>query len=90
MSDQINFKACQVLPCCSDSRNSSQPRILYTCSAQDEPERETALGALDLAHRWQVEAVVAILTDLLAGAIFWGIFSGFRSVLDACRISKMH
>jgi hypothetical protein len=89
--DQINFKACQVLPCCSDTvRNSSQPRILYTCSAQDEPERETALGALDLAHRWQVEAVVAILTDLLAGSIFLGVFSGFRSVLDACRISKMH
>ena len=43
-------------------------RILYTCSAQDEPDHETALGALDLAHRWQVDVVVAILTDLLAGA----------------------
>ena len=29
------------------------PRILYTCSAQAEPDHETALGALDLAHRWQ-------------------------------------
>ena len=26
------------------------------------------MHALDLAHRWQVEAVVEILTDLLAGA----------------------
>jgi hypothetical protein len=43
------------------------PRILYTCSAQAEPDHETALGALDLAHRWQVEVVVEILTDLLAG-----------------------
>ena len=51
----------------SFSANSAS-RILYTCSAQDEPDYETALGALDLAHRWQVEAVVAILTDLLAGA----------------------
>jgi len=41
---------------------------LYTCSAQDEPDHETASHALDLAHRWQVEVVVAILTDLLAGA----------------------
>eukprot|EP00435_Cladocopium_sp_Y103_P030464 s2633_g7.t1 len=43
--------------------------ILYTCSAQYEPDYETALHALDLAHRWQVEVVVAILTDLLAGMI---------------------
>eukprot|EP00435_Cladocopium_sp_Y103_P036125 s2633_g9.t1 len=43
--------------------------ILYTCSAQAEPDHETALGALDLAHRWQVEVVVAILTDLLVGMI---------------------
>ena len=47
---------------------SAWPRILYTCSAQDEPDHEIALHALDLAHRWQVEAVVEILTDLLAGA----------------------
>eukprot|EP00435_Cladocopium_sp_Y103_P062891 s1389_g24.t1 len=44
-------------------------RILYTCSAQVEPDHQTALQALDLAHRWQVEVVVAILTDLLAGMI---------------------
>eukprot|EP00435_Cladocopium_sp_Y103_P060670 s1389_g22.t1 len=43
--------------------------ILYTCSAQEDPDHQTALGALDLAHRWQVEVVVAILTDLLAGMI---------------------
>ena len=58
--------------------NSLQPRILYTCSAQDEPDHETASHALDLAHRWQVEVVVAILTDLLAGAqksfgVFWSL-----------------
>ena len=40
---------------------------MYTCSAQEEPDRETALHALDLAHRWHAEVVVAILADLLAG-----------------------
>eukprot|EP00435_Cladocopium_sp_Y103_P041114 s1324_g11.t1 len=44
-------------------------RILYTCSVQEGLDYQTALGALDLAHRWQVEVVVAILTDLLAGMI---------------------
>lgn len=38
---------------------------LYTCSAQGDPHYKTALAALDLAHRWQVEAVVAILADLM-------------------------
>eukprot|EP00438_Fugacium_kawagutii_P022887 Skav214834 [mRNA] locus=scaffold1772:296808:297656:+ [translate_table: standard] len=42
---------------------------LYTCSSQGDPDCETALSALDLAHRWQVEAVVAILTDLIQGTI---------------------
>eukprot|EP00438_Fugacium_kawagutii_P018415 Skav227172 [mRNA] locus=scaffold1396:33604:34611:+ [translate_table: standard] len=38
---------------------------LYTCSSHRDPDYQTALSALDLAHRWQVEAVVAILADLL-------------------------
>eukprot|EP00438_Fugacium_kawagutii_P034334 Skav216689 [mRNA] locus=scaffold91:200456:201436:+ [translate_table: standard] len=38
---------------------------LYTCSFQGAPDYQTALSALDLAHRWQVEVVVAILADLL-------------------------
>eukprot|EP00438_Fugacium_kawagutii_P022886 Skav214833 [mRNA] locus=scaffold1772:295357:296181:+ [translate_table: standard] len=42
---------------------------LYTCSSQGDPDYKTALSALDLAHRWQVEAVVAILTDLIQGMI---------------------
>ena len=74
VKDRKNLAAL-ILPCCSDTvRNSSQPRILYTCSAQDEPDHETACHALDLAHRWQVEAVVQMLTDLLAGAISWVFF----------------
>jgi hypothetical protein len=40
---------------------------LYTCSVQEGLDHQTALGALDLAHRWQAEVVVAILADLLAG-----------------------
>eukprot|EP00435_Cladocopium_sp_Y103_P024738 s2633_g6.t1 len=48
---------------------SCETRSLYTCSAKEEPDHEIALGALDLAHRWQVEVVLAILTDLLAGMI---------------------
>ena len=52
-------------------------RILYICSVQDELDHETALCALDLAHRWQVDVVIAILTDLLAGAqdVIFGIRS---------------
>eukprot|EP00438_Fugacium_kawagutii_P004783 Skav203120 [mRNA] locus=scaffold447:619283:620113:+ [translate_table: standard] len=42
---------------------------LYTCSSQGDPDHETALSALDLAHRWQVAAVVAILSDLIQGMI---------------------
>eukprot|EP00435_Cladocopium_sp_Y103_P061871 s1389_g23.t1 len=49
--------------------------ILYTCSVQDELDHETALEALDLAHRWQVQVVVDILTDLLAGMITYASFA---------------
>eukprot|EP00438_Fugacium_kawagutii_P033934 Skav230283 [mRNA] locus=scaffold2091:194429:195259:+ [translate_table: standard] len=38
---------------------------LYTCSSQGGPDYQTVLSALDLAHRWQVDVVVAILADLL-------------------------
>jgi len=43
--------------------------ILYTCSVPDELDHQSALHALDLAHRWQVDVVVAILSDLLAGMV---------------------
>ena len=39
--------------------------ILYTCSTQSDSDFQTVLHALDLAHRWQVEFVVAILAELL-------------------------
>ena len=42
---------------------------LYTCSSQSDPDYKTALSALDLAHRWQMEVVVAILSDLVAELI---------------------
>ena len=38
---------------------------LYTCSLQGDPDYKTALSGLDLAHRWQVEVVVAILADVV-------------------------
>ena len=38
---------------------------LYTCSLRGDPDYKTALSALDLAHRWQVEVVVAILADVV-------------------------
>ena len=41
----------------------------YTCSSQSDPDYKTALSALDLAHRWQMEVVVAILSDLVAELI---------------------
>ena len=40
-------------------------QTLYTCSSQGDPDYKTALSALDLAHRWQVDVVVAILEDLV-------------------------
>ena len=43
--------------------------IIYTCSAQSDPDYETALQALDLAHRWQVDVVVGILADLLSSKL---------------------
>eukprot|EP00913_Durusdinium_trenchii_P000766 g715.t1 len=54
-------------------RSSSDPkgllRILYTCSTHNEPDYKTALQALDLAHRWQVDVVVMVLANLLQGMI---------------------
>ncbi|CAK9031968.1 unnamed protein product [Durusdinium trenchii] len=41
--------------------------ILYTCSTHNEPDYKTALQALDLAHRWQVDVVVMVLANLLQG-----------------------
>ena len=41
--------------------------VLYTCSSQGDPDYKTALSALDLAHRWQVEVVVEILADFIEG-----------------------
>ena len=43
--------------------------ILYTCSTESDPDYNTALEALDLAHRWQVHFVVTILSDLLGELI---------------------
>ena len=43
-------------------------RILYTCSTQNEPDYKTALQAMDVAHRWQVDVVVSVLARLLQGA----------------------
>jgi len=42
---------------------------LYTCSSQGDPDYKTALSALDLAHRWQVDAVVEVLADFIEGLI---------------------
>ena len=64
-------------------------RILYTCSAQKKPDYTTALHALDLAHRWQVQAVVTILSDLLGGMITDESFAAIaeQAALKA-RVSK--
>ena len=64
-------------------------RILYTCSAQTQPDYNTALQALDLAHRWQVQVVVTILCDLLCGMITDDSFAAIseQAALKA-RVSK--
>ena len=64
-------------------------RILYTCSAQTMPDHTTALQALDLAHRWQVQVAVTILSDLLGRMITDESFVAIaeQAVLKA-RVSK--
>ena len=64
-------------------------RILYTCSAQQKPDYTAALQALDLAHRWQVQVVVTILSDLLGGMITDESFAAIaeQAALKA-RVSK--
>ena len=39
--------------------------MLYTSSTRDDPDYTTMLGALDLAHRWQVHSMVPILASML-------------------------
>ena len=41
----------------------------YTSSLPETPTVEVTLLALDLAHRWQVEEVVTILSEILEGMI---------------------
>ena len=43
--------------------------VLYTCSTHREPSHQTVLSAMDLAHRWQILAVVNILSDLVEGML---------------------
>mmetsp|Transcript_78797 Transcript_78797/g.96353 ORF Transcript_78797/g.96353 Transcript_78797/m.96353 type:complete len:335 (-) Transcript_78797:41-1045(-) len=69
--------------------------VLYTCSSQSDPIHwETALSALDLAHRWQVDVVVAILAALLQDMVAEDSFSaiaeqaalkGLDSLMQECK-----
>ena len=43
--------------------------ILYTSSVHEDPNFQTVLLALDLAHRWQVTEVVTILSEILEDLI---------------------
>ncbi|CAE7622386.1 KLHL2 [Symbiodinium sp. CCMP2592] len=43
--------------------------LVYTSSTCSEVEYKTALEAMDLAHRWQVEGVVRVLEEILQGMI---------------------
>ena len=45
--------------------------LLYTSSTREDPDHETMLVALDLAHRWQVHGVVQTLCN------------GLRDMIDA-------
>lgn len=67
---------------------------LYTCSSQGDPDYQTALSALDLAHRWQVDVVVEVLADfiedLIAEASFAAIaehpaLKGLDQLKKACQ-----
>ncbi|CAK9001913.1 unnamed protein product [Durusdinium trenchii] len=71
---------------------------LYTCSTRSEPNHETVLIALDLAHRWQVYGVVNIFAELLQEMITDANFAAIaeaavlkdlEGVKKVCRIHGM-
>ncbi|CAE7446112.1 unnamed protein product [Symbiodinium sp. CCMP2592] len=43
--------------------------LVYTSSTCSEVDHKSAIEALDLAHRWQVESVVRVLEEILQGMI---------------------
>jgi len=44
-------------------------RLMYTGSTSDTPSMAVLLGALDLAHRWQVPYIVAMAENELVGMV---------------------
>ena len=55
--------------CAIDSR--------YTGNSPDTPSMVVLLGALDLAHRWQVPHIVAMAENELVGMATWTGLSEF-------------
>ena len=50
--------------------------MLYTSSTRDDPDYKTVLVALDLAHRWQANGVVSVLSGILPEMIAVDSFAG--------------
>ena len=50
--------------------------MLYTSSTRDDPDYKTVLVALDLAHRWQANGVVPVLSGILPEMIAVDSFAG--------------
>ncbi|CAE7277652.1 unnamed protein product [Symbiodinium natans] len=60
--------------------------MLYTNATRRNPDHQTTLVALDLAHRWQVENVVQVLADVLQDMI--GVHS-FIDITEAAVLKKL-
>ncbi|CAE7256382.1 unnamed protein product [Symbiodinium necroappetens] len=60
--------------------------LVYASSTCSEVQYKTALEALDLAHRWQVEGVVRVLEEILQGMI---TDSSFVDIASAATLKSL-
>lgn len=60
--------------------------LVYASSTCSEVQYKTALEALDLAHRWQVEGVVRVLEEILQGMI---TDSSFIDIASAATLKSL-
>lgn len=64
--------------------------ILYTSSVREDPNFQTVLLALDLAHRWQVAEVVAILSEILEDLVSDESFAAIAEASCLKQLERLH
>ena len=60
--------------------------LLYTSSTGEDPNYQTMLVALDLAHRWQVNGVVSVLAGMLSEMI---AVNSFPAIAEAAMLKGL-